>query len=323
MVSAEESSSPVPGALAARLSAAQIDLLRPHGAERATARGEVLFREGDRSYDFLVILAGTVAAVDGFRAAERELGVGYPGDFMAELNLFTGERLYTTAVVREPGAVLVVPVSDLREQIAAHPDLGDVIMPVLLARRQWLAQHQAGFQIIGSRYSPDTARLREFATRNRLPHSFVELDRDPYSQVVELGGDVSLQDALVEDHRSGLRRRVDARAMFVLIGAEPHTGWLAGSARLDGAGFVLTGDALGASIRDAEPWHALGRGPYPLETSLPGMFAAGDVRADSVRRVGSAVGDGSLAAQLVHEWLGSSRGSQVARWYGARTRRPT
>jgi thioredoxin reductase (NADPH) len=157
---------------------------------------------------------------------------------------------------------------------------------------------------------------------DRIDHD-ANIEVLPYSQVVELDGDVSLQDALVEDHRSGLRRRVDARAMFVLIGAEPHTGWLAGSAHLDEAGFVLTGDALGASIRDAEPWHALGRGPYPLETSLPGMFAAGDVRADSVRRVGSAVGDGSLAAQLVHEWLGSSRGSQVARWYGARTRRPT
>ena len=157
---------------------------------------------------------------------------------------------------------------------------------------------------------------------DRIDHD-ANIEVLPYSQVVKLDGDVSLQDALVEDHRSGLRRRVDARAMFVLIGAEPHTGWLARSARLDGVGFVLTGDALGASIRDAEPWHALGRGPYPLETSLPGMFAAGDVRADSVRRVGSAVGDGSLAAQLVHEWLGSSRGSQVARWYGARTRQPT
>jgi thioredoxin reductase (NADPH) len=155
---------------------------------------------------------------------------------------------------------------------------------------------------------------------DRIDHD-ANIEVLPYSQVVELDGDVCLHDALIEDHRSGLRRRVEARAMFVLIGAEPRTGWLAGSVRLDEAGFVLTGDALGASIRDAEPWHALGRGPYPLETSLPGIFAVGDVRADSVRRVGSAVGDGSLAAQLVHEWLGSSQTSQVARWYGARTRR--
>ena len=122
MIPAGGGSRPEPGPLAARLSASQVDLLRPHAAEHATARGELLFREGDRSYDFIVILAGMVAAVDGYGAAERELGVGYPGDFVAELNLFTGERLYTTAVVREPGSVLVVSVRDLRELIAAHPD---------------------------------------------------------------------------------------------------------------------------------------------------------------------------------------------------------
>jgi len=155
---------------------------------------------------------------------------------------------------------------------------------------------------------------------DRIDHD-ANIEVLPHSQVVELDGDVSVQGALVEDHRSGLRRRIPARAMFVLIGAEPHTRWLTDSVRLDEAGFVLTGDALDAGIRDAEPWRALGRGPYPLETSRPGMFAAGDVRANSVRRVGSAVGDGSLAAQLVHEWLGSSRNSQVARWYSTRTRR--
>ncbi|HEX4655799.1 MAG TPA: cyclic nucleotide-binding domain-containing protein [Streptosporangiaceae bacterium] len=171
--------SSAPGPVVARLSDAQIDLLRAHGEERATSPGEVLFREGDRSYAFLVILAGAVAAVDGFGGAERELAVGGPGDFVAELNLFTGERLFTTAVVREPGAVLAVPVTVLTELTGAYPDLGDAIMPVLLARRQWLAQHHAGFQIIGSRYSPDTGRLREFASRNRLAHSFIDLDTDP------------------------------------------------------------------------------------------------------------------------------------------------
>ena len=167
------------GPVAACLSDAQIDLLRRHGQERATTQGEVLFREGDRGYDFLVILAGTVVVLDGYGGAERELAMGFPGDFVAELNLLTGERLYTTAVIREPGAVLAVPVAELTQLIGAHPDLGEVIMPVLLARREWLARRHAGFQIIGSRYSPDTGRLREFAGRNRLAHDFVDLDLDP------------------------------------------------------------------------------------------------------------------------------------------------
>jgi CRP-like cAMP-binding protein len=108
------------GPVVAGLSDAQIDLLRRHGQERATAQGEVLFREGDRGYDFLVILAGTVTAVDGYGGAERELAVGFPGDFVAELNLFTGERLYTTAVVREPGALLAVQVTEHRRRLSGR-----------------------------------------------------------------------------------------------------------------------------------------------------------------------------------------------------------
>src|SRR5215469_4273973 len=84
----------------------QIELLRGEGEVRQTAAGEVLFREGDRGYDFIVILAGRVAVVDHQAGTERELATGGPGEFVAELNLLTGERLFTTAVVTERGAVL-------------------------------------------------------------------------------------------------------------------------------------------------------------------------------------------------------------------------
>ena len=83
--------------------------------------------------------------------------------------------------------------------------------------------------------------------------------------------------------------------MFVLIGAEPHTEWLDGVVERDRRGYVLTG-------RDLAGW-PLERAPMLLETSLPGVFAAGDVRDRSVKRVASAVGEGAIAVQLVHEYL--------------------
>ncbi len=90
---------------------------------------------------------------------------------------------------------------------------------------------------------------------------------------------------------------LDASALFVFIGADPRTGWLDGAIALDAKGFVLTGaDALGGQDDGVLP-------PLLLETSEPGVFAAGDVRAGSIKRVASAVGEGSMAVRLVHEHL--------------------
>ena len=88
---------------ALRLTSEQIDLLRREGEVRPTVAGEVLFREGDHGYDFIVILAGQVAVLDHQAGVERELATGGPGEFVAELNLLTGERLFTTAVVTQAG----------------------------------------------------------------------------------------------------------------------------------------------------------------------------------------------------------------------------
>jgi thioredoxin reductase (NADPH) len=101
---------------------------------------------------------------------------------------------------------------------------------------------------------------------------------------------------------SGAAETVDAGALFVLIGAEPHTQWLPGAVRRDQSGFVLTGTDLLRDGRVDEQW-PLRRQPMLLESSLPGVFAAGDVRHGSVKRVASAVGEGSMAIHLVHNYL--------------------
>jgi thioredoxin reductase len=109
-----------------------------------------------------------------------------------------------------------------------------------------------------------------------------------------------LQSLVLEDTASGARRTVPADALFVLIGAQPRTQWLGEAVARDRRGFIPTGPDLPAST-DAR-WPAA-RPPLPLETSLPGVFAAGDVRRGSVKRVASAVGEGAATIPLVHRYL--------------------
>jgi thioredoxin reductase (NADPH) len=123
------------------------------------------------------------------------------------------------------------------------------------------------------------------------------------TEVRELMGEDRLEGVGVEDNRSGVRRSLGVRALFVFIGAEANTEWLKGAVELDERGFVLTGRTLGRSALEGNAWHELSREPYPLETSLPGVFAAGDVRSGSIKRVASAVGEGSMAVRLVHQYL--------------------
>ena len=111
-------------------------------------------------------------------------------------------------------------------------------------------------------------------------------------------GTGQLESLVLADTASGARRSVPADALFVLIGAQPRTQWLGNSLARDRRGFILTGPDLPAGTR----WPP-GRPPLPLETSLPGVFAAGDVRRGSVNRVASAVGEGAATIPLVHRYL--------------------
>jgi thioredoxin reductase (NADPH) len=536
-----------------RLSDQQIELLAERGQRRATQPGEVLFQEGDPNCDFFVILEGKVEVLEGYGTqGERRIGVHGPGRFLGELNLLSGQAVFVTAIVREPGAVLAVPVKALRELVLRNTELGDLILRAYLLRRSLLIGLGAGFRILGSRYSPDTRRLREFAARNRLPHRFIDLEEnaeaerllhelgvapdetpvviwrgrqvlrnpsnaelaqtiglrspgsreatcdlavvgagpaglaagvygaseglativfdrvatggqagtspmienylgfpagisgselaeratiqarkfgaqvnvpteatgleqrdghyvvrlnggqavsgrsvviatgaryrrlavprleefegtsvyyaatqmevqlcagDPvavvgggnsagqaslslaeraarvvlvlssddlgqdmsrylvdqierhprldvllHTEVRELIGQGALEAIAVEDNRTGELRTIDARALFVFIGTDPHTGWLGDELMLDDHGFILTGTAASppSSGRDRQ---AGVHQRLPLETSQPGVFAAGDVRSGSIKRLAWAVGEGSMAVRLVHERL--------------------
>jgi thioredoxin reductase (NADPH) len=102
---------------------------------------------------------------------------------------------------------------------------------------------------------------------------------------------------------NGEQQTIATNSLYLFIGEDPHTDWLHGCVELDRRGFVLTGDGLPPTTTDTERWRSAGRTPFLLETSLPGVFAAGDVRAGSAKRVAAAVGEGSMAVSFVHAYI--------------------
>ncbi|MFD6493788.1 FAD-dependent oxidoreductase [Streptomyces sp. NPDC060188] len=541
-----------------RLTEDQTARLAEHGQRRSMAPNEVLIQEGERCETLFVVLSGTVAVVEDYGTPEeRVLRVHGPGRFIGELGLLHGQVAFYTAVAREPGQVLAVSLDQLRHLVSQDSAIGDVVLRACLGRRALLVGHGAGFRIIGSRYSPDTRRLREFAIRNRLPHRWIDLETDEeaeellrrfgvrpeetplviwrdttllrnptnaelaqliglpslpagdrhgdvliigsgpaglaaavyaaseglsttvieamatggqagtssrienllgfpagisgaelteravlqadkfgarislpveatglcpadedhyvvvfadgseiaaravvlatgaryrrlhvpgierlegtsvhysatayeaqqcrtdpvavvgggnsagqavlflaeyaskvhllvrgpsleagmsrylvdqveshprvevllHTEVTEAIGQEALEELDVVDNRTGSHRRLAVRGLFVFTGAEPHTEWLADTIALDSRGFVLTGPESQEACAYPELWHGLGRSCTTLETSLPGVFAVGDVRSGSVKRVASAAGEGAMAIHFVHRHLGHS-----------------
>jgi len=122
------------------------------------------------------------------------------------------------------------------------------------------------------------------------------------TEVVGGGGDGRLEHLVLRDVPTQSERTVGAQALFLMIGAHPNTGWLPPEVERDDRGFILTGSDISQASASR-----FGRSPFHLETSMPGVFAAGDVRHGSVKRVASAVGEGSIAIQLLHEYFAAAR----------------
>jgi len=118
------------------------------------------------------------------------------------------------------------------------------------------------------------------------------------TEVEAVSGNSHLERIRFCDNETGSVDEIEAASMFSFIGARPRTEWLGDAVRRDAGGYVLTGPALTGLLDDS--WD-LPREPMLLETSVPGVFAAGDVRADSVKRIASAVGEGALAVTQIHQ----------------------
>ena len=241
--------------------------------EEAGSARRVRFADGDTVDAHTVILAGGVS----YRLLE--------GPGMADL---TGRGVYYGSALTEATAckdhdVYVVGGANSAGQAALH--LAQQARSVTLVVRAGDLRRSMSSYLVAQVEAHERVRVRTT------------------SEVVEAIGDDHLTSLHLRDLTTGEVEEVETGWCFVFIGAEPRTEWLDGVVARDGHGFVLTGPDLAHDDGPHPVGWPLDRAPYHLETSLPGVLAAGDVRAESAKRVASAVGEGAMAVMLVHRYL--------------------
>jgi thioredoxin reductase (NADPH) len=177
------------------LDAAQLGVLRGYGSERDVAAGDVLFADGDETYDLIVLLAGTADIIEGYGHPGASVVASYgPSEFLGEIGMLTGQRAFLSAVATSAGRVLAVPVAQLRRVMAQEPGLSDLILRTFLLRHSILMSRGTGLTLIGSRFDPDTRRLLEVLARNRLVWNWLDLEASPEAEQILQGLDIPVAD---------------------------------------------------------------------------------------------------------------------------------
>jgi thioredoxin reductase (NADPH) len=177
------------------LDAAQLAVLRGYGDERDVAAGDVLFADGDETYDLIVLLAGTADIIEGHGQPGASAVASYgPSEFLGEIGMLTGQRAFLSAVATSAGRVLAVPVAQLHRVMAHEPDLSDLILRTFLLRHSILMARGTGLTLIGSRFDPDTRRLLEILARNRLVWNWLDLEASPEAEQILQGLGVPVAD---------------------------------------------------------------------------------------------------------------------------------
>ena len=223
-----------------RLTEAEIAVVRRQGTERAVADGQKLFEAGMRGFSFFVVLAGEVEILDHSRQEARTVVVHGPGQFTGDVDMLTGRAAIVTGRARGAGRVLELDREALRRVIGGQPELSERLLKAFLMRRTLLLQDgYEGVKIVGSRFSPQAHRLRDFATRNAIPFTWLDVEQDERAEallcefgipaaetpvVVGRGGEL-LRNPTVEQLAScaGLSAELDPDELFdlVVVGAGP------------------------------------------------------------------------------------------------------
>jgi thioredoxin reductase (NADPH) len=251
------------------------------GAEIMTATGAARLTCDDRPY--------AIVMDDGVRITARVVviatGAEYRKPALDNLAQFEGAGVYYAATAMEAQVcagddVIVVGGGNSAGQAAV-----------------FLAQTARHVHVL-VRGSGLAATMSRYLIRRIEEHPAITLRTQ--TEIAQLGGDGRLQTVAVRDNRSGVVDTHQIGHVFMMTGARPNTGWLEGCLATDDKGFIKTGADLSADDLSAWP---LPRAPHLLETSRPGVFAVGDARSGNIKRVASAVGEGSIAVAFVHQVL--------------------
>ncbi|MEO7136350.1 MAG: FAD-dependent oxidoreductase [Gemmatimonadales bacterium] len=167
------------------LSDRDIEALAARGHPREVHAGDLLFEEGDRNPDFYVVQEGAVEIVEHSRGTPHTVVVHHPGQFTGDVDVLSGRALLVTGRVAEDGRVLQLSTDELRRAVDELPELGETLVKAFFTRRTLLlGSGFEGVKIIGSRFSPASHRLREFASRNAIPMTWIDLDTDEEAEAL-------------------------------------------------------------------------------------------------------------------------------------------
>jgi thioredoxin reductase (NADPH) len=242
----------------------ELSALARRGHPRTVHAGDILFAEGDRDFCFYVVVKGAIAIVEHSSDEERLIRMHLPGEFTGDVDMLSGRRALITARAEKDGELLEMSTGELRHTVDEIPEIGETIVKAFLMRRSLLlSEGFVGVRIIGSRFSPDSHRLRDFATRNAIPFRFMDLDTDEQADAIlhQLGVPASATPIVIGRHGewhsnptindfarcAGLTSPLDTEHIYdlVVVGAGPAG--LAASVYGASEGLdVLTLDALAA-----------------------------------------------------------------------------